>query len=301
MNVFIVGSKGFIGRHLYDHFRRSGDEVWGADVFPDLTNNEHYYLIDSLFSDYDSAFRHMKYDICINCSGAASVPESLQNPLKDFHLNVVNVFKILDAIQKYQPDCRFLNLSSAAVYGNPKSLPVKESAVPDPLSPYGFHKLQSEQICREFYEFHKIQTCSIRIFSVYGTGLKKQLFWDIYNKAKTGIPFALFGTGDESRDFISVNDLVKAIELIAEFSDFKSDIINVANGEEVLIKDAVSIFFGFFDHQIEYSFSGETREGDPANWRADISKLNSLGYQSSVDIYSGLREYYEWVKGSVSN
>jgi UDP-glucose 4-epimerase len=301
MKVIIIGSKGFIGHHLYNHCRRNGYEVWGADVLPDPINNEQYFLIDSSFSDYDSAFRHMKYDICINCSGAASVPESLQNPLKDYHLNAVNVFKILDAIQKYQPDCKFLNLSSAAVYGNPKSLPVQESAVPDPLSPYGFHKLQSEQICREFYEFYKIQTCSIRIFSVYGTGLKKQLFWDLYNKAKTGIPFTLFGTGNESRDFISVHDLVKAIELIAEFSDFKSDIINVANGEEILIKDAVSFFFNFFGQHIVYSFSGETREGDPVNWKANISKLNSLGYHPSVDINSGLREYYEWVTVNFSN
>lgn len=301
MKAIIIGSKGFIGHHLFNHFCRKGYEVWGADVLSDPINNEQYFLIDSLLSDYDPAFRHIKYDICINCSGAASVPESMQNPLKDYNLNAVNVFKILYAIHKYQPDCRFLNLSSAAVYGNPKSLPIKESSVPDPLSPYGFHKLQSEQICREFYEFFRIQTCSIRIFSVYGTGLKKQIFWDLYNKAKGGIPFTLYGKGDESRDFISVHDLVKAIELIAEFSDFKSDIINVANGVEIPIKDAVSIFFNFFDQNIEYSFSGETREGDPVNWKADISKLNSLGYHPTIEINYGLREYYEWVTVNFSD
>ena len=253
MKVIIIGSKGFIGHNLLYYFQVKGYEVWGADVVVDYVNSERYFLIDASNSDYNSVFQASTYDLCINCSGAASVPDSLKNPLRDYYLNTVNVFKILEAIKKFQPDCRFINLSSAAVYGNPKHLPVKEDTRPDPLSPYGIHKLQAEQICKEFYDFYKIQTCSLRIFSVYGTGLKKQLFWDLYNKAKTGISFNLFGTGNESRDFIYVLDLVKAIELVCEFSSFKAEVINIANGEEIMIKDAVSIFFSFIGHDIRYS------------------------------------------------
>jgi len=295
MKVVIIGSKGFIGHHLFNHYREKGNEVWGADVVVDYLNKERYFMVDGSNSDYSSVFQQLKFDICINCSGAASVPKSLQNPLRDYYLNTVNVFKLLAAIKKYQPDCRFINLSSAAVYGNPKRLPIKETAKPDPLSPYGIHKLQAEHICKEFYKFYKIQTCSVRIFSVYGPGLQKQLFWDLYVKAKMGIPFTLYGTGNESRDFIFVTDLVKAIELVSKCSDFNGDVINIANGEEIRIKNAVSIFFNYFDHDIEYSFSGKTRKGDPINWMSDISRLNSFGYQPSVDINTGLKRYYEWV------
>lgn len=295
MKVIIIGSKGFIGHNLLNHLLGKGYEVWGADVVVDYINKERYFLIDASNSDYSSVFQHLKYDICINSSGAADVPESLKNPLRDYYLNTVNVFKILEAIKKYQPACRFINLSSAAVYGDPQYLPVKEGAIPNPLSPYGIHKLQAEQICKEFYDFYKIKTCSIRIFSVFGPGLKKQLFWDLYNKAKAGIPFTLYGTGNESRDFIYVLDLLKAIEIVSEFSSFNADVINVANGKEIMIKDAVSIFFNFFNHDIEYSFSGESRQGDPVNWLADINKLNSLGYQPSIDIDTGLQRYFEWV------
>jgi UDP-glucose 4-epimerase len=295
MKVIIIGSKGFIGQTLLNYFQEKGYEVWGADIVADSMNSERYFQIKDSNADYQAVFQNSPYDFCINCSGAASVPDSLENPFLDFYLNTVNVFGILNAIKNIQPKCKFMNLSSAAVYGNPKHLPVKEETTPAPLSPYGIHKLQAELVCKEFYDFYKIQTCSLRIFSVYGTGLRKQLFWDLYNKAKTGIPFNLYGTGSESRDFINVLDLAKAIEIINEFSSYKAEVINVANGEEIKIKDAVSIFFSFFEQKVIYKFSGAPRTGDPNNWVADVSKLNSWGYRPSVDIKSGLKKYFDWV------
>ena len=295
MKILVIGSMGFIGQHLFRYFSEKDNEVWGADIVYDYINKDRFFLIDASNSDYNSVFQFTEYNLCVNCSGAANVPASLKNPLHDYSLNTINVFSILEAIRKYQPACKFINLSSAAVYGNPKHLPVREDSIPGPLSPYGFHKLQAEQICKEFYDLYNIRTCSLRIFSVYGPGLKKQLFWDLYSKAKSGVPFSLFGTGNESRDYIYILDLVKVIELVARHSAFSADVINVANGEEIMIKNAVSIFFGLFDHEIRYSFSGETREGDPVNWVADITKLLSYGYQPAFTIEKGLEYYYKWV------
>lgn len=295
MKILIIGSKGFIGQNLSTYYHGKGHEVWGADVVSDYVNTEKHFLIDASNSDFSSVFQSIVYDLCINCSGAASVPESLNNPLRDYYLNTVNVFKMLEAIKNFQSGCRFINLSSAAVYGNPEQLPIKEVSQPNPLSPYGVHKLQSELICKEFHDFYNIKTCSLRIFSVYGNGLHKQLFWDLFKKAKTGNPITLHGTGNESRDFIHVLDLAKAIELVSEFSSFKAEVLNIANGKEIVINDAVSIFFSFFKDDIVYFYSGEIREGDPVNWVADISKLISFGYQPSIDIKAGLQKYYEWV------
>lgn len=294
MKVVIIGSEGFIGKHLHSYFKDQGHKVWGADVVTRYADQENYFLMDASNSDFNSIFRQEQYDLCVNCSGAASVPDSLKNPLRDYYLNTVNVFKLLEAIRSEQNQCRFLNLSSAAVYGNPEQLPVSESATPFPLSPYGIHKLQSEQICREFYEFHRVPTCSLRIFSVYGPGLQKQLFWDLLKKAKSGKDISLFGMGMESRDFIYISDLLRVIELVYKHSSFEADVINVANGEEVFIKDAVSIFFSFFQTKISYSFSGDSRKGDPVNWKADISKLKSFGYESLVDMQGGLEAYYNY-------
>jgi UDP-glucose 4-epimerase len=296
MQVLVIGSKGFIGRHLFCQLNEAGHDVWGADIVVDDLNAERYFLLQVLNSDYNSLFQYITYDLCINCSGAASVPDSLKNPIKDFYLNTVNVFKILEAIKTFQPGCRFINLSSAAVYGNPEFFPIKENARLNPLSPYGIHKLQSEQICKEFYDFYRIPTCSVRIFSVYGPGLKKQLFWDIYKKAKSGLAFELYGTGNESRDFIYVNDLVRAIELVARFSNFEADIINITNGEEIYIKDVVAGFFSFFKYNNIYRFSGDLRTGDPIRWVANIDKLKAFGYIPSIDLRSGLQKYFQWVE-----
>ncbi len=296
MKIFIIGSKGFIGSYLQNYLLGKGHEIWGADVLVDYAEGTNYFLIDETNSDFNSVFTHTSYDICINCSGAASVPESMKKPLRDYYLNTVNVFRILEAIRKFQPDCRFLNLSSAAVYGNPQRLPIDEDAQLKPLSPYGIHKYQAEQICREFHDFYNSKTCSVRIFSVYGPGLRKQLFWDLYKKIKTGKSFTLFGTGDESRDFIYISDLARALEFVFKFSDFNANVINIANGKEIIIRDAVAIFSDFFNFKTQYSFSGEIRKGDPTNWQADIKKLRSLGYAPEIDISAGLQMYFEWIK-----
>lgn len=258
-------------------------------------NSSNYFLVDSTNSDFSCIFQGKSFDLCINCSGAASVPDSYKNPFRDFVLNTVNVFKILQAIKTFQPECRFMNLSSAAIYGNPQHLPINEKSRLNPISPYGIHKLYSEQICREFNDLWKIKTCSLRIFSVYGVGLQKQLFWDLFMNSLKETSCVLHGTGKESRDYINVYDLTQAIDLCSQYSHYNADVINIANGKEVLICDAVKMFFNFFNHPIKYSFSGIIRKGDPLRWRADTTRLKSFGYRPSVDLESGLREYFEWI------
>lgn len=294
--IAVIGSKGFIGHHLVNHLQNEGYKVWGADVVVDYTSAGNYFLIDATNADFNSVFEEIDFDICINCSGAASVPDSLAKPFRDFSLNSSNVFKLLEAIRIYRSNCKFINLSSAAVYGNPETLPVKENALRNPLSPYGYHKMFSEQVCEEFYRFFDLKTCSLRIFSAYGEGLRKQLFWDLYQKAKKNEKVSLFGSGRESRDFIYINDLVQAIEVVAENAAFTGDVINVANGEEVHIEDCVHTFYSMFDERVDYEFTGKTREGDPDNWVADVRKLQDLGYSRKYTLEEGLKNYYQWAK-----
>lgn len=295
-NILIIGSKGFIGTHALEAFSNHDDyNAFGCDVVVDYDAKD-YFLIDAGNSDFNAVFSETVFDVCINCSGAANVSDSISNPTRDFHLNTVNVFKILDAIRHSNPTCALINLSSAAVYGNPISLPVEESFDTQPISPYGWHKLQSEIICKEFSEQFEIKTVSLRVFSVYGPRLQKQLFWDLYKKTKQDEDILLWGTGAESRDFIYVTDLVSIFFLLIESDSYNGDVINIGNGEEVLISDAVKKFYGLFDKKIPYTFNGNSRAGDPNNWKADISKLEAIGYKRTFTFSQGLQGLYEWIR-----
>lgn len=296
MKILIIGSKGFIGNRVFDYFKSLNFDVLGCDVVTDYVN-EDYIQIEATNSDYHSIFEKYKVDICVNCSGAASVPLSIENPYKDFCLNTLNVFKILEAIRLYQPSCKFINLSSAAVYGNPQELPIKENATLNPLSPYGIHKMQAEQLVKEFYNFYGLATCSLRIFSAYGEGLKKQLFWDLHQKFLNNDQIVLFGTGNESRDFIHVDDIVQAIHLIIQKAKCVGEEINIANGTEYTIQEVSTLFNKNFQNSKIILFNNQVKPGDPLNWRADISVLNSMGYQQQVSIDKGILRYINWING----
>ena len=294
MKILIVGSRGFIGSHCVDYFSMNND-VWGCDVVMDYTAT-NYFPIDAVDSDFQFIFQKVKFDVCINCSGAASVPFSIERPLNDFKLNTLNVFKLLDAIRLNAPECKFINMSSAAVYGNPINLPIKESDERKPVSPYGNHKVFAEDICAEFFHFWGLKTCGLRIFSAYGPRLKKQLFWDIYNKIKEQRDLVLWGTGRESRDFIYVMDIVQVIDIVMHKGSFNGCVYNVANGVQRTIEDVASIFVRVLGTNTRISFNNEIRKGDPLNWEADISQIKALGYKPQYSLEKGIEEYVEWIK-----
>lgn len=297
MKILIIGSKGFIGTHALKFLTAiKAYNCYGADVVVDYTSS-NYILLDAVNSNFNEIFEEHKFDVCINCSGAASVPDSLINPLRDFTLNSFNVIRILDAIRKYSPGCKFLNLSSAAVYGNPHKLPLRESDPINPVSPYGFHKWYAEKICHEYHQQFGLYTCSLRIFSAFGPGLKKQLLWDTAQKvlgSGTEV-LQLYGTGEETRDFIYIDDLIRALHVVLVSGSFNAETYNIANGVQIKIRTVAETIVNKLRPGIKIVFSGTNRIGDPLYWEADISKILSLGYQQQVSLEAGVDKYIQWL------
>jgi dTDP-glucose 4,6-dehydratase/UDP-glucose 4-epimerase len=294
MKVLIIGSSGFIGSHCVDFFESKGCSVWKADVSYSSTTN--FYKIERHNSDFSAPFKAHQFDVCINASGSAHVGFSFENPSKDFELNVVNVQKILVAIRDYNKQCKFINFSSAAVYGNPSQLPIKENSACKPLSPYGFHKLQSELLLTEYHNFFGLQTCSLRVFSAYGPRLKKQLFWDLYQKALQSDRISLFGTGTETRDFIFIDDVLQIIDLVVQHSTFEGTIYNVASNTETTIAEAAEAFLFHYDSGKVSTFNGELKIGDPNHWIADMKMLQNYGFKPRFNLPLGLKKYVVWLK-----
>ncbi len=178
----------------------------------------------------------------------------------------------------------------------PQFLPITENSNCKPLSPYGFHKLQSELLLTEYHKFFGLNTCSLRVFSAYGPGLKKQLFWDLYQKAIQNDEISLFGTGNESRDFIYIDDLMQILDLVIQNSPFQGSSYNVASQQEITISEAAKVFLKEFLPEKQLVFTGAIKVGDPNNWLADMSKLKKYGFKPQFNLHLGLKKYAEWLK-----
>lgn len=295
--VLVTGASGFIGNKTALYLRDRGYQVigWNHSKGHGLFETEKVNMMNEI--EMGDALAFHKPDIIIHCAGSADVSKSVKDPLMDYEGNVTITHNLMFTIYKLGlEDVRFVYLSSAGVYGNPVSLPISEDMPLNPLSPYAIHKVMCEELCKYFAMNYGMNVKIARIFSAYGAGLKKQIFWDMFNKYKMTGRLDMFGTGDESRDYIHVDDVVQALYLLATIES--NDIIfNVANGEEVTIRKVTELFadnLGVPKDMI--AFNGIVREGDPLNWKADISRISRLGYKKNVNISNGLREYVQWIR-----
>jgi UDP-glucose 4-epimerase len=301
--VLITGVTGFIGRHVALLFAESGWQVVGTGTGSDenapLANLYQYKRLTLPSFELTRLIQQVKPQVCIHCVGRASVALSVSQPYEDFNASVCATFDLLNALRLYAPECKLIYLSSAAVYGNPEKLPIREDSIPKPISPYGFHKLICEELCAEFSKVYGMQTAIARIFSAYGPGLRRQVIWDISQKVLRQSIVHLQGTGSESRDFIHVKDVARALYLLSENSSCNADIYNIASGQEMTIEDLARLLISKSERSIKIEFNGILPPGDPINWRADIERLSQLGYSQDVSIEYGVSAYLGWCKAEV--
>ncbi|MEA5536088.1 NAD-dependent epimerase/dehydratase family protein [Crocosphaera sp. XPORK-15E] len=301
--ILITGVAGFLGRYIARHFFEEHWTVIGIDnSSPEnaplsyLAKYDRFHLpntgLSSLLQEYSPR-------VCVHCAGRASVGLSISDPAADFYGNSVITFEMLNALRVYAPNCRFIFLSSAAVYGNPASLPVSESQPPAPLSPYGFHKWQGEQLCLEFAQVYSLPTASLRIFSAYGAGLRRQVIWDICQKALTEHKLILKGTGQESRDFIHAFDIAKAVHLVATSAVMKGEVYNLGSGREATITVVATLIVQALGISLDLQFDGIVPPGTPRCWKASITKLQELGFSPSIPLEKGIESFISWSRAEL--
>jgi UDP-glucose 4-epimerase len=296
--VLITGVAGFLGRYTARQFAKSGWRVVGVDVASpenaQLSPGTLYHRMQLPSAGLADLLRALPPDACVHCAGRASVPHSMEDPAADFRDNTVLTFELLEALRREAPRCRFLLLSSAAVYGNPASLPVAETHRTQPLSPYGYHKLQCELLCEEFARIYELPTTVVRLFSAYGPGLRRQVVWDICERVLSGVTLTLHGTGRESRDFIHASDIARGLVLLAERGGIQGEVYNLATGQETTIAELATILTSALLRDTRTSFDGRATPGNPLCWRADIGKMRALGFEPAVSLEQGLRSVATW-------
>lgn len=299
--ALITGVAGFLGRHIARQFARDGWRVAGIDEVPaENAPPLARYARLKLPADLAPLLRDEQPAVCIHCAGRASVPLSLDDPAGDFLGNVALTFELLDALRRHAPRCHFILLSSAAVYGNPPTLPVRESDPVAPLSPYGWHKRQAELLCEEFAACYALPTTIVRIFSAYGPGLRRQVVWDVCERLILTRRLALRGTGDESRDFIHAGDVAHALALLAARTPDRCETFNLASARETTIAELARLAAESLGVKLEPVFDGADTHGQPRNWRADISRIAALGFTPQVSLEDGVRGVAMWARAELA-
>lgn len=302
--ILIIGVSGFIGRVLARHFAKQQYKVYGIDrVSPEnapLADLQGYEQIELPSTRLTQMLVNWQPNVLIHCAGRASVPAAMQDPYVDYMDGPVLTFMLLEALRQNLPECAFILLSSAAVYGNPTHLPVSEDALIQPVSAYGYHKWQSEIMCVEFAKLFGLRTASVRIFSAYGPGLRRQVIWDIVYKALTQPEIHLQGTGKESRDFIHVQDIARGLDAILMNAPLQGEEYNLASGIETRIVDLADLILGEIVDSPPLSFSGELPNGTPKNWLANIRRISELGFTPEVELMKGIVSYINWARIDIS-
>lgn len=299
-NMVITGVNGFIGRSAKEYFEKEYD-ITGIDLaakYGGEAGSLSYYQcnMSQEAAELASIFTSVQPDVVLHCAGSANVGASVVNPMADLDGNLHSLYQLLLALQSIEKRPEIIFFSSAGIYGNPKELPIGEGAKAQPVSPYGLHKYMAEQLCSYYNCIHGYHIRSVRIFSAYGSGLRKQLLWDIYQKYRSTGSIRLFGTGEETRDFIHISDILRAIKLILAY-DGPEEVFNVANGEEVSIRELAEIYAEMLGESgAIVTFNGETKPGDPKNWKADISLLKKIGYEKKMKLEDGIADYVSWVE-----
>ena len=299
--VLITGVNGFIGSHVARRLARDYQVVGLGASSVDTRGLCHRYIQMMLpHPDFIQVLAHYQPACCLHFAGSASVAGSFEHPGVDFQSGPAAVFQILDALRQNQDKggpCLFVFPSSAAVYGNPTRLPVAESDPINPISPYGYHKRMSENLAEEFRALYGVPYLILRIFSCYGPGLRKQLLWDLCRKIDSG-RVELYGTGEETRDYIHVTDLAALVALLLGQA-IRDTVLNVGNGLEVSTKTvAETMLRAIGRDDLRPVFRGREKTGDPLHWRCDCSRLRDLGYARTMDMDAGIAQYAHWYKAN---
>jgi UDP-glucose 4-epimerase len=292
--VLLTGASGFLGAWIERTMIERGERVVRA---PGARGA--YGLLDSaerlrFLAELAQLARECRPIGIVHAAGSSSVPKSFSEPDCDFFGNVVLTRDVVTTILQHAPDARLVFISSAAVYGQPATLPVAESTPTAPLSPYGVHKRLAEEVIGESCRLNGLKASVLRVFSAYGEGLRKQVVWDLVQKAQKDSIVRLQGTGEESRDFVHAVDVAQAVQLVLEKGDFGGTVYNVASGLETRISDLAGLVVGKLSKNADIAFDQRIPDGTPARWQADISRIESLGFRPTVTLDDGVQRFVDW-------
>lgn len=306
--VWVTGGHGFIGRHLGAVLGEGGRVVAGIGhgAWSDRESARYgfSYWLNSDIS-VGSLGQVGKItglpDAVFHLAGGSSVGAAIGNPHEDFRRTVSSTAELLEWMRQCCPEASLIAVSSAAVYGSIEAARIAESEKLSPASPYGSHKRMMEELCQSYARNYGIRVVVPRLFSVYGPGLRKQLFWDLCEKIKISGGLELGGSGEEQRDWIHVSDVAKSLLSLARVADVGAQAVNIGTGIGTSVRDVaveMTRAWGLSPTKAVIKFTGRSRPGDPTNLVANAELMKSLGLGTVVRIREGIIQYANWYRSA---
>ncbi|MGH2806405.1 MAG: NAD-dependent epimerase/dehydratase family protein [Actinomycetota bacterium] len=302
--LWVTGGRGFVGRRVARAFAARGWTVsgLGRGEWTDHLDWGVQHWLSSSVSDaaLDTWLEATgRPDAVFHAAGSGTVAQAVARHREAFADTVTSAFDVIEFLRTKAPEAVLVYPSSCAVYGQ-ATLPTPESAPLAPVSPYGSHKAAVESLLDRASTTFGLRSAIIRFFSIYGSGLTKQIFWDLAQRIlQRDEVVTLGGTGLETRDFIHIDDAIELIDVsirsVASSSPGSPLVVNGGTGRSVSIADIARLVVASMDASTRIEFSGVQRPGDPSHYQADNSRAASLGFRPSRAIEEGVSEYCEWV------
>lgn len=308
MKALVTGGAGFIGSHLSEHLLADGVEVVALDCFTD------YYPRSIKERNLDALRGRRGYRFVESAIAAVDLPALLDEVTHVFHLAAqagvrkswgrdFQIYTALnvDATQMLLEACvgrpieRVVYASSSSVYGDDVPLPMREDALPHPVSPYGVTKLAAEHLCHLYFVNHRVPTVSLRYFTVYGPRQRPDMgFNRFFAAVLDGRPLVQFGDGRQTRDFTYVADAVSATAAAA-VRGVPGRVYNIGGGSRVSLLEVFELIGRVSGRPITIERQ-PAQKGDMRDTYADTSRARAdLGFVPSIRLEDGLREMLAWM------
>jgi len=302
MKILVTGGAGFIGSHLTDSLIKRGHKVIVVDNLStgkkeNLNPKAKFYKIDICSPKISQIFKKEKPQIVFHYAAQIDVRKSVRDPVSDAKINILGTLNILNNCKKSKVK-KFIFASSVGVYGEAKILPVKENHPLNPLAPYPITKLAIEKYLN-YYQSQGLDFVSLRYANIYGPRQPSEtgeggVIAIFINKILKGERPIIFGRGNQTRDFLYVDDAVNAAVLALKARP--GSIYNVGTNQEITIKAFLKLLSGILKVKVKPIFR-PLRQGEIIKSRIDYSKIKKeLGWQPSHSLEEGLDETIKWFR-----
>lgn len=311
MKILVTGAAGFIGSHTVEFLLGRGDEIIGLDDFNDYYDPaikrqniaksqtlKGFTLIEGDVRDSELVFRLLhnnRFDVIVHLAARAGVRPSIQQPALYEAANVMGLLNLLEAaVHNGLP--QFVFASSSSVYGVSKRLPWREDDPVDcPISPYAVTKRAGELMCYSYEQTYGLNTCCLRLFTVYGPRQRPEMaIAKFFRAILADEPITVYGDGSAKRDFTYVLDIVDGI-VAAVDRRCSGQIINLGGAHTVTILELIAEIGRVTGKTPKIQFESN-QPGDVPATLADSGKARShLGQAPATLLGTGLREYYRWL------